>query len=292
MWTMSVLTLDDALPGLRKAYRERRLIPFLGAGFSAPLRLPNWSGLMKWMGEGLGFNPSELFEVHGNAQQLAGYFALEHPRGLSDFIRKMRRSFHAPAVERRRRDSIQHKALAACRFRTLYTTNFEHHIEQALRDRNPKRKVSVLTRLEDFMRPVDPDACSVIKFHGDLAWPETIVLTESQFFDRHRLEAAPDQRLRNDLLGNVFLFLGYSFSDPNIRYIWHRMDRLRKESRKGTGASPSTPPELRSYWVTFGAGLVQPRLLEEWHIDVIELDASNKSRSVARLLNQLRVRGR
>ncbi|WP_224242567.1 SIR2 family protein [Hyalangium gracile] len=284
---MSLLTLQKALPQLRKAYKERRLIPFLGAGFSAPLRLPTWSGLMKWMGEGLQFTPPELFEVHGNAQQLAGYFDLEHPEKLPGFIQEMERRFHAPEVERRRRTSIQHRALADCEFRTIYTTNFEHHIERALRDRDKKRKVSVLARLQDFMRPVDPAACSVIKFHGDLAFPETIVLTESQFFDRHLLEAAPDQRLRNDLLGNAFLFLGYSFSDPNIRYIWHRMYRLRQESMEGADKSASPPPELRSYWVTFGAGLVQPRLLEEWHIDVIELDASDKSKSVAELLNAL-----
>ncbi|CAM4074297.1 SIR2 family protein [Corallococcus exiguus] len=283
---MTVLTLTKALPRLQKAYQEHRLIPFLGAGFSAPLRLPTWSGLMRWMGGNLGFDPPELFEVHGNAQQLAGYFELEHPERLMGFIQEMRERFHHRDVDKQRRTSIQHQALAGCDFRTLYTTNFEHHIERALRDRNKKRKVLTLTRLEDFMKPVDPTACSVIKFHGDLAHPETIVLTESQFFDRHRLEAAPDQRLRSDLLGNVFLFVGYSFSDPNIRYIWHRMDRLRKESRKGTGASSTSAP-LKSYWVTFGAGRVQPRLLEEWNIDVIELDASDKSASVAELLNQL-----
>jgi hypothetical protein len=281
----SILTLKQALPRLRKAYKEHRLIPFLGAGFSQPLQLPSWSGLMKWMGKSLKFEPPELFEIHGNPQQLAGYFDLEHRDRLPGFIREMRRRFHAPSVEKRRKSSKQHQALAACDFRTIYTTNFEHHIEEALRDR--KRKVSVLTRLEDFARPVGSSTCSVVKFHGDLAHPETIVLTESQFFDRHRLEAAPDQRLRHDLLGNVFLFLGYSFSDPNIRYIWHRMDRLRKESRKSTGPSPSDPPQLRSYWVTFGAGVVHPRLLEEWHIDVIELDASNKSQSVIELLEGL-----
>lgn len=283
---MPVLTLKKALPKLRKAYREHRLIPFLGAGFSAPLRLPSWSELILWMGKNLQFDPPELFEVHGNAQQLAGYFHLQHPKQLPGFIREMRRRFHAPVVDERRRNSIQHQALAACDFRSIYTTNFEHHIEEALRDRNKKRKVLVLTRLEDFSHPVDPGACSVIKFHGDLAHPETIVLTEGQFFDRHRLEAAPDQRLRNDLLGNVFLFLGYSFSDPNIRYIWHRMDRLRKESK--VGKRQASPAQLRSYWVTFGAGLVQPRLLDEWNIDVIELDASNKSESVSDLLHQMR----
>jgi hypothetical protein len=280
---MTVLSLREAAPALQVAYRERRLIPFLGAGFSIPLQLPSWAELTGWMGQKLGFE-RQLFELHGNAQQLAGYFDLAHTGKLPGFIEWMKERFHAPEVDARRRGSLQHQALARCdRLRTIYTTNFEHHIEEALRDGG--RKAAVLARLEDYMRPVDPDACQVVKFHGDLAFPETVVLTESQFFDRFRLEAAPDQRLRSDMLSNVFLFLGYSFSDPNTRYIWWRMDRLRRES-----APPGdrAAPEHRSYFATFSSGLVQPRLLHDWHIDVVELDASNPAGSVVELLDTLR----
>ncbi|MHA7629370.1 SIR2 family NAD-dependent protein deacylase [Corallococcus sp. M7] len=258
------------------------MIPFLGAGFSAPLRLPLWKQLMGWMGADLGFAP-ELFEVHGHAPHLAGYFDLESPKRLEGFIReKMAPEFHAPAVEDRRKKSLQHQALARCRFRTIYTTNFEHHIEEALRDGG--QKVQVLTRLEDFRRPAEPDTCQVIKFHGDLSHPDSIVLTERQFFDRFRLEAAPDQRLRSDLLGNVFLFLGYGFGDVNLRYIWYRMDLMLRESLPPGAVLPA---EHHSYWAAFETGLVQPRLLQQWHIDVIQLDSGDKSGSVVALLDAL-----
>ena len=278
---MTVLTLEQAAPRLGEAYREQRLIPFLGAGFSAPLRLPMWKELMGWMGEELGFEPA-LFELHGHPWQLASYFEMEHPQGLPWFIDKMRESFHATDVDERRRRSRQHQALAQRDFRTIYTTNFEHHVEEALRDAG--KQAMVLPRLEDFMLPVAPGACQVVKFHGDLASPQTVVLTESHYFDRFRLEAAPDQRLRSDLLSNVFLFLGYSLSDVNIRYIWYRMDRMRRETQGRTGGAP---PEHRCYWATFGAGLVQPRLLDAWHIDVIELDPKDKTKSVSDLLDAL-----
>jgi hypothetical protein len=280
---MAVLSLVEAAPALQAAYRERRLVPFLGAGFSMPLQLPSWTELMGWMGRALGFE-EQLFELHGSAQQLATYYELTNPGGLSGFIDELTRKFHAPEVAARRRGSRQHQALARCdRLRTIYTTNFEHHIEEALRDGG--RQAKALARLEDFMRPVDPDACQVVKFHGDLAFPETIVLTEDQFFNRFRLEAAPDQRLRSDLLSNVFLFLGYSFSDPNTRYIWWRMDRLRRQTMP-PGARVA--PEHRSYFATFSSGLIQPRILEEWHIDVVELDASDRAASVVELLETLR----
>ena len=46
-----VLTLEEAKPRLREAYWQPQLIPFLGAGFSAPRGLPQWGELMGWMGE-------------------------------------------------------------------------------------------------------------------------------------------------------------------------------------------------------------------------------------------------
>lgn len=283
---MTVLSLAEAAPRLQAAYRARRLIPFLGAGFSIPLRLPGWAELMGWMGQGLDFEP-QLFELHGNAQQLAGYYALQHAGGLAAFVEEMDRRFHDPETDARRRASPQHQALARCdRLRTIYTTNFEHHIEEALREGG--REVRTLARLQDFMVREDREACEVVKFHGDLASPETVVLTEGQFFDRFRLEAAPDQRLRSDLLSNVFLFLGYSFSDPNTRYIWWRMDRLRRESMPKGAHGTHGASEHRSFFATFSSGLVQPRLLDEWHIDVIELDPSDPTASVVALLDTLR----
>lgn len=277
---MAVLTLKEAKSKLVDAYQSQRLIPFLGAGFSAPLRLPGWSELMQWMGEPLGFDPA-VFELQGMPWQQAGYYELEKG-SLDPFIAQMRRRFHAPKANALRRKSAQHRALAQLDVRRIYTTNFEHHVERALRDAG--KKVEALVRLEDFAKPRRHDACQVVKFHGDLEHPDTVVLTERQFFERFRLEAAPDQCLRADLLGHVFLFVGYSFSDINIRYIWYRMDRLRRE-----GSPTHTRPrhDLRSYWATFGTGHLQPRLLDAWHIDVIALDPRDKSGSVAELLDAI-----
>lgn len=279
---MSVLTIKQARPKLRKAYAQGQLIPFLGSGFSAPLGLPQWGELMGWMARPLGFDPA-LFELNGPPPQLAGYYELRNgKKGLSPFIKKMRKRFHAPEAEALRRASAQHQALARLSLRRIYTTNFEHHIEAALRDAG--QEVDVRVRVEDFMRPTQKSVCEVVKFHGDLDHEDTVVLTERQFFERMRLEAAPDQHLRADLLGNVFLFLGYSFSDPNIRDIWHRMERLRRDVR---AAPDGSRPDQRSFLATFGAGRVQPRLLEELHIDMIELDPSDKTRSVVELLDTL-----
>ena len=84
---MTVLQVHDALPRLREAFHRGRLIPFLGAGFSMPLRLPSWAELVAWMAERLGWEP-ELFALHGTAAQMAEFFALE-PNAFDELVHEM-----------------------------------------------------------------------------------------------------------------------------------------------------------------------------------------------------------
>jgi hypothetical protein len=106
------------------------------------------------------------------------------------------------------------------------------------------------------------------------------VLTESSFFDRMKLEGAPDQQLRADLLSNSFLFVGYSFRDTNIRYVWYRMNQMRNQKRP----SGERPRARRCFFATQGVGPVQERLLDHWDIDVILLDPTDVNASVTALL--------
>lgn len=277
---MAVLTVDEAIPRLKEAITSRRLIPFLGAGFSMALQLPSWRELTGWMAQRLGFEPA-LFERHGTNPQLAEFFAISGANNWSELVYEMTRRFDSPDACERRTKSRQHKALAALPWRTIYTTNYDTHVEGALADAG--RPCAALASIDDFLH-TSGDGCEVIKFHGTLSQPSTIVLSESHYFERGELGAAVDQRLRADLLTNSFLFIGYGFADSNIRSVWYRMQRLREQHQEGRSGMGSM---RRSLFATFGADPVQPALLDRWSIDVVPLDPSDKSKSVAELLEAL-----
>lgn len=277
---MAVLSVDEAIPRLKDALAGGRLVPFLGAGFSMALQLPSWRELTGWMAQRLGFEPA-LFERHGTNPQLAEYFTLAGANNWNELVYEMTRRFDSPDACARRAGSRQHKALANLPWHTIYTTNYDTHVEGALSDAG--RPCSVLASIDDFLHAA-PGACEVIKFHGTLSQPSTIVLSESHYFERGELGAAVDQRLRADLLSNSFLFIGYGFADSNIRSVWYRMQRLREQHqsvRQGLSAM------RRSLFATFGADPVQPLLLDRWSIDVVLLDPADKSRSVGELLEAL-----
>lgn len=266
---------------IRERYRDGRLIPFIGAGFSLPLGLPLWDELVAVAAKELGFEP-ELFELHGDNPELLGYYELRKKEGVKELVDWMNKSFHSTKADKKRVASIQHKSLAGLtEIRTVYTTNYEHHIERAFEDM--KRPTVVRSTLGDFSAPVPEGAVEVLKFHGDLetaaAGGHRLVLTEGDYFDRFALESPFDQRLRADLLGNSFLFMGYRFSDRNTRYIWHRMHRMAKDYGEQL--------EHRSYYVAFELGEVQRALLEQWGIDAVVLEPRNHSQQISDFLEKL-----
>jgi len=271
---------SDVISELRELYARNALIPFIGAGFSVPLSLPNWSNLMGELGKQLGYD-KEIFLELGTFQQLAEYVYVEKQREWKKFLLKLATEFNSPTSCEKRKKSVQHQALADLNFRTIYTTNYDLHIEEAINDKG--KKAFAISTYEDFITASQSEKydCEVLKFHGTLENNSEIVLTESQYFERMGLEGAIDQRLRSDVLTNSFLFIGYSFSDPNIRYIFYKLHRLREQIGTKSG-SPN------SYFASFGTNDIQSILLKKWHIKVIELDPSNKERSVAELLKALK----
>ncbi|BDG09609.1 SIR2 family protein [Anaeromyxobacter paludicola] len=114
----------------------------------------------------------------------------------------------------------------------LYTTNFDDLLERAFREAGePVQVVADARDLDDWkfaerggaFTPLFP----IYKLHGTLDRPETVVLGEADYQRRLSLAAHPiDLRFASDVIGRDVLFVGYSFSDPNVRWIWSRLGDL------------------------------------------------------------------
>jgi hypothetical protein len=211
---------------LRAHYHEGRVIPFIGAGVSAsvawkdrvtgrPVRGPSWHELVNQAIHLLGFEDPALARVRGADLQILEYFRIKHADQTAKLTNWLSKLMDPPddAI----RDSIIHRELVKLdRCHRFYTTNYDDFLERAFRLASRPYKV-VAVELQ--MAGTD-SGCEIVKFHGDLDHPEQIVLTESDYEQRLRLSTALDQRLMADLLGRVLLFIGYSFRDPNVSYLF------------------------------------------------------------------------
>jgi hypothetical protein len=114
---------------------------------------------------------------------------------------------------------------------------------------------TIIARVTDLI-DASADKVQIIKFHGDFQDDESLVLTESSYFERMTFDSPLDVRLRSDLLGRHVLFVGYSLTDINIRLLLYRLSKMWKQS-KYEAAQP------QSYLFMTRPNAVQERVVRE-----------------------------
>jgi len=269
---------------LRSLYRDGRLLPFIGAGISASVvwttgddnrRGPSWEEIVDRAATELGFQIPQLVRARGTDLQILEYFKLKfsgHTRLTNWLLMNMN-----PPDEAILKSPI-HSELAKMRQCSIvYTTNFDDFIERSLALHGRKHRA---VAIEELMRPT-PDTTEVIKFHGDWNHPDRMVLTESDYERRMAFSEPMDLRLWSDLLNRSVLFLGYSFRDPNVAYLFRQVkERFARLPNRSSGR--------RAYIVVQDPSQFERRLFQERNIEVIPIDGRGRTEAVADLLNNIR----
>ena len=110
-----------------------------------------------------------------------------------------------------------HEILAKLPIKTYWTTNYDSLIEDSLKKngKNPDVKKSV----KDLSTIISKRDAVVYKMHGDISNASDVVLIKEDYelYDlRNQLFSIS---LKRDLISKTFLFIGFSFEDPNLEYI-------------------------------------------------------------------------
>jgi hypothetical protein len=274
--TMKTRTRSDldasALQGLRKTYREGRLILFAGAGVSAGLGLPTAPQLATEMARQLK-EDVDTFAGYGDVRALAEYYRLRC--GIGPLREWMIKEWHRPDIDIRQ--SELHRLIVEGCFQSIYTTNFDRWLESAHEVHGkPYVKISGVKDLAVARNGVR----QIIKFHGDLEDEDTMVLDESSYFERLSFESPLDLKLRADLLVNPVLFVGYSISDINIRLLFWKLSKLWQ----GRRFAAQRPP---SYLFWHQDNPVANAVLDQWGIKVVASQDPDPGRALLDFMREL-----
>lgn len=124
--------------------------------------------------------------------------------------------------------SENHKILSRIGIDTFWTTNYDQLIEKTLEAEG--KTVETKIRQEDFSRNIKKKDAIVYKMHGDKDFPDEAVLTKDDYETYNDKKELFSTALRGDLLSKTFLFIGFSFDDPNLEYILGRIKILLKDN--------------------------------------------------------------
>lgn len=270
-------------PELRDHYQEGRLMIFVGAGASMSVqwkdgdtlrRGPSWWELVDEAARQLGFSPP-LLRVRGTDLQILEYFRLKHGNAMKLNNWLVKTMAPPDAVLR---DSKIHAELAKLeKCKLIYTTNYDNFIERSFGlHARPHRVVATEADMG-----ISDGTCEIIKFHGDLEHPNQMVLSEADYHRRLRLDTEMDVRFLADLLGRSCLFIGYSFNDWNVAYIFRGLnDRFERLPRSRYGR--------RAFMVVPDPSNFERELFRDRNMDLIAVDGARITDQVAALLAELR----
>lgn len=243
---------------IRKEVEAEKVIPFIGAGFSANLGLPMWNEAVKRMFGKLQKDYRIKVETFSNDNLEAFQYAYwafgkkECPdAAISDMLvcgkKKLREDFLVEATKSPpvlgdddfKRKYSQHIALVD-RFKKIYTTNWDELIEVTCKKQKKKYKKyyaiikdhaygSKYQQIEIESGALDNDAQNddgmihIYKYHGCIsdATASSLIASSADYHERIAVlnEHPLDQELYWDMREKSIMFIGYSLSDINIKYV-------------------------------------------------------------------------
>jgi len=197
---------------LTKELREDNLAVFVGAGLSSPAGFVSWSELLEPIAEELKLDIDREFDL----VSLAQYYINESGGNRGKLNQLLIDEFCKTAEI-----TENHKILARLTIGTYWTTNYDKLIEQALSDAGRVSDVKYTKKQLVYTKP-RRDAI-VYKMHGDVDHPGEAVLIKDDYEKYHVDRQSFLDALKGDLISQTFLFLGLSFTDPNLDYILSRV---------------------------------------------------------------------
>jgi hypothetical protein len=152
-----------------------------------------------------------------------------------------------------------HELIVELDFPIVYTTNFDRNLERsfALRDKDFVKIVNA----KDVAR-VRPGVTQLVKLHGDFDDDASIVIAETDYLDRLSFDSPLDMKFQADALGKTLLFVGYSLTDLNIRFLLHRLWKTWRAS----GYEKDRP---KSYVFMMRESPIDQAVLAQWGIEAI-----------------------
>jgi hypothetical protein len=181
---------------------------FAGAGLSASSGCVNWKQLLKEIAEELELD----IEKESDLVAIAQYYYNKSGNNRARLNETIKDAFQTGKFP-----NVNHNILARLPISTYWTTNYDKLIEKSLE--NNGKICNVKTCCANLTTTLKGRNAVVYKMHGDVDRPEESVLIRDDYESYHHEKMPFINALSGDLMTKTFLFIGFSFTDPNFSYI-------------------------------------------------------------------------
>jgi len=232
---MDCKRLLEYISHLRKKGDSHKLIVFVGAGVSKNVpSMPSWSELIQKMADSIGYSRCSVCSVQEEGCKKCCRFKniysndeyLKIPQYVYNADKDLYFSILKESISSTSFDAPLSYAIFDINPVHIITTNYDKLLESSsnlLRD-----TFDVI--VEDGELLNSEKNHYIIKMHGDIERPETIVLKEGDYLAYSREHVLIEMFVKALLADHTILFLGYSMNDYNIKLIVNWLNYMRSQN--------------------------------------------------------------
>lgn len=194
---------------------------FAGAGLSMSQGYVSWSKLLEKAAIEIGLDVKKETDLITIAQ----YYKNEQGgnRGRIDEIL-------IQEFGKKVKISKNHEILASLPIETYWTTNYDHLIEDSIKQM--KKNPSVKTNSNQLAKTMPDVDATIYKMHGDITNVSETIITRDDYEKYDETYTLFKEALKGNLLTKTFLFLGFSFTDSNLERILTDIRWALKDSQR------------------------------------------------------------
>lgn len=193
-----------------KELKNDNLAIFAGAGLSRASGYVDWAALLSGIASNLGLTIDQETDLVSLAQYYCNDFGRQ---GINEAI-----------IEQFEKDAEENKnleILASLPISVYWTTNYDSLIEDTLKKHKKKTDIKIDQAQLKYYKP-NRDVI-VYKMHGDKDHPDEAVITRDDYESYNKTRPMFTTNLKGQLIEKTFLFIGFSFEDPNLEQILSRI---------------------------------------------------------------------
>ena len=197
-----------------KAVAQGNAAVFGGAGLSQESGFVNWKELLRDFATDIRLDIDKETDLISVAQ----YYKNEKGGNRNELNEEILNQFTKNA-----KSNSTLNVLSELPISTYWTTNYDHLIEETLKT---KANLKVDCKRNEQSLAINRQDCDVIvyKIHGDIDEPDKAIITKDDYEMFEKTHKLFTTALQADLISKTFVFIGYSFNDPNL---WQILSRIR-----------------------------------------------------------------
>ena len=271
---------------LREKAHTDKLIVFVGAGVSCNVEgMPSWYGLIQKMAESIQYTKcSTCKKKTAKCKEICNFYDaysndefLKIPQYVYNRSKKLYGRVLRENIDHDRTiDAPLSNAILELAPAHIITTNYDKLIEicQSVQRDN----YGVIIDDKDLLDSTKKKY--IIKMHGDIDYPDTIILKESDYLEYSQKHVLIEMFVKSLLADHTILFLGYSLNDYNIKLIISWINYIRTQNKAISADKKVGYIVLDSKKIT----KTQQRYFENNNIGVINLNKMPLIQNIPELL--------